>query len=75
MQQSRRQFLEISLLSGGGLLASVTLPELAHAATGERPAVPGYSPLGAFVRIHTDNSIVIGARGCEIGRASCRERV
>ena len=65
---SRRQFLEISLLSGGGLMASIALPGLAAAATEQRPAGPRLIPLGAFVRIHPDNSIVIGARGCEIGQ-------
>jgi isoquinoline 1-oxidoreductase beta subunit len=64
---SRRQFLEISLLSGGGLMASFALPDLARASA-ERPAGPRLIPLGAFVRIHPDNSIVIGARGCEIGQ-------
>ncbi|HEU4779482.1 MAG TPA: molybdopterin cofactor-binding domain-containing protein [Steroidobacteraceae bacterium] len=68
MTHSRRQFLEISLLSGGGLLASFGLPEFARAAAGERPVDPRYIALGAFVRIHADNSIVIGARGCEIGQ-------
>jgi len=67
MTHSRRQFLEISLLSGGGLLASFALPDVARAA-GERPGDPRFTPLGAFVRIHADNSIVIGARGCEIGQ-------
>ncbi|HEU5134972.1 MAG TPA: molybdopterin cofactor-binding domain-containing protein [Steroidobacteraceae bacterium] len=66
MTHSRRQFLEISLLSGGGLMAAIALPELAHAA-GESPD-PRYFPLGMFVRIHADNTIEIGARGCEIGQ-------
>ncbi len=68
MTHSRRQFLEISLLSGGGLLASFTMPELALAAGDDRAARPGSVPLGAFVRINSDNSIEIGARGCEIGQ-------
>jgi isoquinoline 1-oxidoreductase beta subunit len=72
MQHSRRQFLEITLLSGGGLMASFALPDVARAAGDERPAGPPWglrdTPLGAFVRIHADNSIVIGARGCEIGQ-------
>ncbi|HEY6123558.1 MAG TPA: molybdopterin cofactor-binding domain-containing protein, partial [Steroidobacteraceae bacterium] len=67
MTHSRRQFLEISLLSGGGLLVSFALPEFARAATNERPG-PSSVPLGAFVRINADNSIEIGARGCEIGQ-------
>ena len=68
MVQTRRQFLEITALGGGGLLASLTLPELALAAGNERPAGGRFVPLGAFVRIHPDNSIIIGARGCEIGQ-------
>ena len=68
MTHSRRQFLEISLLSGGGLMASFALPDIAVAAGEARPAGPRFTPLGAFVRIHPDNSIVIGARGCEIGQ-------
>ena len=55
-------------MAGGGLLASFALPESARAAAGERPAGARFVPLGAFVRIHPDNRIVIGARGCEIGQ-------
>jgi isoquinoline 1-oxidoreductase beta subunit len=64
MSTSRRQFLQISL-SGGALLATMPLPELALAA-GAEPAAA--IPLGVFIRIHPDNSVVIGARGCEIGQ-------
>jgi isoquinoline 1-oxidoreductase beta subunit len=67
MTHSRRQFLEITLLSGGGLLATFTVPGLARAA-GEERRDPGYIALGVFVRINADNSIEIGARGCEIGQ-------
>ena len=68
MPQSRRQFLEITALGGGGLLASFALPGLALEAGDERAASPRGVALGAFVRIHPDNTIVIGARGCEIGQ-------
>jgi isoquinoline 1-oxidoreductase subunit beta len=68
MPLSRRQFLTVTALGGGGLLASFAWPPLAHAAPDERPAGPRFIPLGAFVRVHPDNSIVIGARGCEIGQ-------
>src|SRR5688500_14244815 len=68
MQHSRRQFLEISALSGGALLVSIGLPPLARAAATPATAAPDAVPLGVFVRIHNDNSIVIGARGCEIGQ-------
>src|SRR6187397_673141 len=68
MPHSRRQFLEITVLGGGGLLASFGLPELALGAAEERPEGPRFSSLGVFVRIHPDNTIIIGARGCEIGQ-------
>src|SRR4051812_7467478 len=67
MPHSRRQFLEITVLGGGGLLATFGLPEPARAADA-RPPASRFVPLGAFVRIHPDNTIVIGARGCEIGQ-------
>jgi isoquinoline 1-oxidoreductase beta subunit len=68
MPQTRRQFLEITALGGGGLLASFALPQIARAAADKRPAGARAVPLGAFIRIHPDNTIVIGARGCEIGQ-------
>jgi isoquinoline 1-oxidoreductase beta subunit len=72
MSTSRRHFLQISL-SGGALLATVSLPGMARAeqassASAGAANVSGAIPLGAFVRIHPDNSVVIGARGCEIGQ-------
>src|SRR6185295_16327155 len=69
---SRRQFLEISALSGGGLLASLSLAGAARAAaassatTGAAPA--DATQLGVFIRILPDDTVVIGARGCEIGQ-------
>jgi len=68
MPHSRRQFLEITALSGGGLLASVALPGVVRAVIGDSSANSRFHSLGAFVRIHSDNTIVIGARGCEIGQ-------
>ncbi len=65
MSFSRRQFLEITATSGGGLLATLTFPGIARAAA-RAPAEP--VPLGAFIRINPDNTVVIGARGCEIGQ-------
>jgi isoquinoline 1-oxidoreductase beta subunit len=67
MNTSRRQFLQISL-SGGALLATVSSSELAIAAGAEPTGASGAVPLGAFIRIHPDNTVVIGARGCEIGQ-------
>ena len=66
---SRRQFLEITALGGGGLLASLAFPAVARAAAAnDRPGGSGLTALGAFVRIHPDNTIIIGARGTEIGQ-------
>jgi len=67
VRHTRRQFLEITALGGGGLLATFGMSPLARAAVAE--AVPTRPvELGAFVRIQRDNTIVIGARGCEIGQ-------
>ncbi len=67
MSTSRRQFLQISL-SGGALLATVSLPGQSLAAGAIPAAATSGIPLGVFVRINPDNSVVIGARGCEIGQ-------
>jgi isoquinoline 1-oxidoreductase beta subunit len=56
---SRRGFLALALSATGGLL--LTRSFAADAATGP-------TQLGAFLRIDADGSIVIGARGCEIGQ-------
>lgn len=64
VSQTRRQFLQITALGGGALLATIQFPT-AILAAGREPAPV---PLGVFVRIHPDNTIVIGARGCEIGQ-------
>ncbi len=67
MSVSRRLFLQISALGGGGLLASIMLPALARSVSvNSAPTEP--VPLGVFVRINPDNTVVIGARGCEIGQ-------
>jgi isoquinoline 1-oxidoreductase subunit beta len=67
MSTSRRQFLQVSL-SGGALLATVSLPHWAIAAGGESVASTGPVSLGAFIRIDPDNTVIIGSRGCEIGQ-------
>jgi isoquinoline 1-oxidoreductase beta subunit len=61
---TRRQFLQITALGGGALLATFELPLTAGAAGREAAPIA----LGVFVRIHPDNTVVIGARGCEIGQ-------
>jgi isoquinoline 1-oxidoreductase beta subunit len=60
---TRRQFLKVSALGGGALLATF---EFAIPAAAGQSAAP--VSLGVFVRIHPDNTVVIGARGCEIGQ-------
>jgi isoquinoline 1-oxidoreductase beta subunit len=64
---SRRQFLEITAISGGGLIATLSLPGIARAAANGSPAA-GPVALGVFIRINPDNTVIIGARGCEIGQ-------
>jgi isoquinoline 1-oxidoreductase subunit beta len=59
---SRREFLAVTTTAMGGLLASLTLPQVARA------AAPGGAQLGVFVRIEPDGRVAIGARGCEIGQ-------
>lgn len=67
MEMTRRQFLQVSALSGGGLLATLSVPGIVRAAA--NGAAPGEAvALGAFIRINADNTVVIGARGCEIGQ-------
>jgi CO/xanthine dehydrogenase Mo-binding subunit len=69
MPHSRRQFLEITALGGGGCSAyRLHCRSSPLAAGNERPAGSRFVSLGAFVRIHPDNTIIIGARGCEIGQ-------
>jgi isoquinoline 1-oxidoreductase beta subunit len=68
MRHTRRQFLEISALGGGALLATWSVPALARAAANGAAPAAGPVALGVFVRIEPDNRIVIGARGCEIGQ-------
>ena len=67
MGYSRRQFLEITAVSGGGLLATLSFSSTVRAAVNGAAAAETI-PLGAFIRINPDNTVVIGARGCEIGQ-------
>jgi len=63
---SRRDFIIVSATAAGGLVASAYFPSLARAAQTPAPAAP--AALGAFVRIEPDGTVVIGARGAEIGQ-------
>jgi isoquinoline 1-oxidoreductase subunit beta len=72
MRHTRRQFLEISALAGGGLMAAFALPALCVSqrarAAGNAAATTDAVSLGVFIRINPDNTVIIGARGCEIGQ-------
>lgn len=62
---SRRGFLAASLTATGAFLLARHLP--ADAADGVAPAPRG-AQVGLFVRIEPDGTVVIGARGSEIGQ-------
>ena len=70
-QVSRRGFLKVSALAGGGLLIATWLDPLGAATTGiasERPdASPDFVP-NAFVRITPDGRVTIVAKNPEIGQ-------
>ncbi len=58
-------FLQVSLTASGGLLLVPALARLAAAAD----AVPSpANPFGVLIRIETDNRMIIGATGAEIGQ-------
>jgi isoquinoline 1-oxidoreductase beta subunit len=60
---SRRLFLQASLSASGAL---VLVPSIARAQDAAPP--PPENPLGVLIRIESDNRIVIGATGAEIGQ-------
>ncbi|MGO9065374.1 MAG: molybdopterin cofactor-binding domain-containing protein [Myxococcaceae bacterium] len=66
---SRRSFLRVSALAGGGLLlTSLWEPlEAAERSTGDGPR-PEDPALNAYVRIHPDGSVTIAAKNPEIGQ-------
>ena len=61
-QGSRRDFLKISAIAGGGLLLQAALPRFAFSAE-ERPAT-----LNAFISITPDNTVTIMSKNPEIGQ-------
>jgi isoquinoline 1-oxidoreductase beta subunit len=63
IELSRRTLLKASVLAGGGLMLSATIPGFARAATGAKAAT-----LNAFVTIAPDNSITIVGKNPEIGQ-------
>ena len=64
MKVSRRTLLRASVLAGGGLMLSATIPGIARAATGSAKA----APLNAFVTITPDGAITIVGKNPEIGQ-------
>ena len=63
IEVSRRTLLKASVLAGGGLMLSATIPGIARAATGGKPAT-----LNAFVTIAPDGAITIVGKNPEIGQ-------
>ena len=61
---SRRSFLKVSAVAGGGLLLHAVLPRHAFAAVGET----GPAALNAFIRIAPDGIVTILAKNPEIGQ-------
>ncbi len=64
---ARRNFLKVSLLAGGGLLLSASIPATAKAASLGK-AGPDAVALNAYVRIAPDGKVTITAKNPEIGQ-------
>ena len=64
---TRRNFLRVSAVAGGGILLAVYAPRLIHGdAFGATPLAPG--ELNAFIRITPDGIVTIAAKNPEIGQ-------
>jgi isoquinoline 1-oxidoreductase beta subunit len=61
---SRRAFLRVSAVAGGGLLLHAVLPRYAYAAVAD--SAP--APLNAFIRIAADGIVTIMSKNPEIGQ-------
>ncbi len=70
IDRSRRRFLAISLTASGALLIGATRRVRADAGSDLSPEWIGddLTEVTPFVRIERDNTIVIGARSCEVGQ-------
>jgi isoquinoline 1-oxidoreductase subunit beta len=66
-QLSRREFLRLSGVAGGGLMLAVTLRPAASRAADAAQSSAGFSP-NAFIRIGADDSVLIYSKGPEIGQ-------
>ncbi len=64
---TRRQFLKASLAAGGGLLISVTLPQVAALAA-DGDATPAGGQLSAWLRIAPDGVVTIMIPSAEMGQ-------
>ena len=66
---SRRSFLRVSAIAGGGLLLSAFWDSLEAAEPLGAAQKPGEDPeLNAFVRIHPDGTVTIASKNPEIGQ-------
>jgi isoquinoline 1-oxidoreductase beta subunit len=63
---SRRTFLQVGALAGGGLVITATMPLAARAASSGAQAAPAV--LSAFVTVHPDNTVTIVGKNPEIGQ-------
>ena len=66
MKTTRRRFLQVSALAGGGFVLGISLPSLTRAAAAGEPAAA--SALTAFLRIHSDGRIVFVSPNVEMGQ-------
>jgi isoquinoline 1-oxidoreductase beta subunit len=65
INMSRRDFLKISALAGGGLILGFHLPLGKYEAEAAGPF-----PLNAFIRIGSDNTVTIIVNHCEMGEGT-----
>ena len=66
---SRRAFLKVSAVAGGGMMLALSVPALAEAATTYLGPEPKNLPeLNAFIRIGPDGIVTIMAKNPEIGQ-------
>src|SRR3984885_712559 len=69
---SRRAFLSVSAVAGGGMLLSLSIPQLADASIPlgitDAPPADNTSVINAYVNIYADNRIVIMSKVPEIGQ-------
>ena len=69
LDASRRGFLKVSAVAGGGMMLALTVPALADAATTWLGAEQNNLPeLNAFIRIGPDGLVTIMAKNPEIGQ-------